>query len=118
MSYVKRNCDNCGDEYKADTRNLNRGWGKCCSKSCAAKLREKTKPGYNPERVARNNERRANWVETGRDYMARKRGFPSHADMVESELMEDGSWDAHGGVELDICSICNLRADYCRCGEH
>lgn len=41
--------------------NLKRGWGKCCSKSCAASLREKSKPGYDPERVARNNIRRANW---------------------------------------------------------
>ena len=35
-----------------------RGWGRCCCKSCAAQLREKNKPGYNPERVAVNNARR------------------------------------------------------------
>lgn len=118
MSYVKRNCDNCGKEYNADTRNLKRGWGKCCSKSCAAQLREKSKPGYNPERVKRNNIRRANWVENGKEFAARQRGFPSYADMVETELNDDPSWDAHGGVEIAICDICNLRADYCRCGEH
>lgn len=61
MGYIKRNCDYCGKEYKADTRNLNRGWGLCCSKSCAAKKREESKPGYDPERVKRNNIRRANW---------------------------------------------------------
>lgn len=49
MAMIKRNCDNCGKEYNADTRNLRRGWGRCCCKSCAAKLREKNKPGYNPE---------------------------------------------------------------------
>ncbi len=63
MSYVKRKCDNCGKEYESDTRNLNRGWGLCCSKSCAAKKREKSKPNYNPKRVARNNARRSAWGE-------------------------------------------------------
>lgn len=36
-----RNCDFCKKEYQADNRNLKRGWGLCCSKSCAAKKREK-----------------------------------------------------------------------------
>lgn len=58
---MKRKCDNCGKEYEADTRNLKRGWGLTCSKSCAASKREKSKPGYAPERVARNNIRRENW---------------------------------------------------------
>ena len=44
MGYIKRKCDNCGEEYMADTRNLRRGWGLCCSKSCAASKREKSKP--------------------------------------------------------------------------
>jgi hypothetical protein len=61
MSYTTRKCDCCGKEYKADTRNLNRGWGLCCSKSCAAKKREMAKPGYDPETVRKNNIRRANW---------------------------------------------------------
>jgi hypothetical protein len=62
MAYKKRNCDNCGKEYKADTRNLKRGWGLCCSKSCAASKREKQKPGYNPETVERNNKIREEWT--------------------------------------------------------
>lgn len=61
MSHTKRNCDNCGEEYLADNRNLKRGWGLTCSKSCAASMREKSKPFYNPKRVAINNERRKNW---------------------------------------------------------
>lgn len=61
MGTIKRKCDNCGREYNADTRNLKRGWGLCCSKSCAAEKREKSKPGYNPRRVALNNIRRENW---------------------------------------------------------
>ncbi len=36
----KRKCDVCGKVYLADTRDLKRGWGFCCSKSCAAKKRE------------------------------------------------------------------------------
>ena len=39
---MKRKCDNCGKEYIADMRNVKRGWGLCCSKSCAAKKRERT----------------------------------------------------------------------------
>lgn len=58
--FTKRNCDNryCGKEYMADDRNLKRGWGLCCSKKCAAKKREMSKPGYNPEKVERNNLKR------------------------------------------------------------
>jgi hypothetical protein len=67
MAYIKRNCDNCGVEYNADERNLKRGWGLCCSKSCAAKKRETSKEGYDAERVARNNIRRATWNENGID---------------------------------------------------
>lgn len=62
---MKRNCDYCGKEYDADMRNVKRGWGLCCSKSCAAHKREKDKPGYDPERVKRNNIRRSNWYNFG-----------------------------------------------------
>jgi len=48
---------------------------------------------------------------------ATDRGYPDYNTMQEDQLHEDGSWDAHGGVEIAICTICNLRADYCRCGE-
>ena len=62
MGTIKRNCNNCGKEYNADSRNLKRGWGLCCSKSCAAQLREKRKPGYDPAVVRENNIKRENWV--------------------------------------------------------
>jgi hypothetical protein len=58
---VTRNCDHCGTPYEADSRNLKRGWGKSCSKSCAASLREKSRPGYDPARVEANNIRRILW---------------------------------------------------------
>lgn len=61
MANIQRKCDNCGKDYLADERNTKRGWGLCCSKSCAAAKREKDKPTYNAARVERNNERRANW---------------------------------------------------------
>ena len=59
MSFTNRKCDECLKEYSADNRNLQRGWGKCCSKSCSAKKREKSKPSYNLETVERNNRIRA-----------------------------------------------------------
>ena len=40
---MKRFCDYCKTEYDADIRNINRGWGLTCSKSCAAHKREKSK---------------------------------------------------------------------------
>lgn len=52
---INRNCNNCNNPYQADSRNVKRGWGLCCSKSCAASMREKSKPGYDPKRVERNN---------------------------------------------------------------
>lgn len=58
MSKTKRKCDLCNKPYLADDRNLKRGWGLCCSKSCSAKKRERLKPSYNPERVAYNNKKR------------------------------------------------------------
>jgi hypothetical protein len=62
---MKRNCDNCQKPYEADARNVNRGWGLCCSKSCAASKREKSKPGYDPARVEKNNDRRILWATGG-----------------------------------------------------
>lgn len=47
---VKRVCDNkgCGVVYEARQADLKRGWGMCCSKSCAAshKLRGNPNHGY------------------------------------------------------------------------
>jgi len=47
---------------------------------------------------------------------ARKRGFPDVESMREHELDFDGTWDAHQ-CSVGICNICDLRYDYCRCGE-
>lgn len=63
MEAKTRKCDECGKPYKPDPRNLSRGWGLTCSKSCAAKKREKARPGYNPATVAENNVRRERWNE-------------------------------------------------------
>jgi hypothetical protein len=79
---MKRNCDNCKKEYEADERNLNRGWGLCCSKSCAASKREKSKPGYNPIRVARNNVRRVLWND-----------FPPYKDSYETRREYEADYD-------------------------
>lgn len=47
---MKRNCDNCNKEYTPDQRNLKRGWGLTCSKSCAAQKRERSKYKIKPKR--------------------------------------------------------------------
>lgn len=56
-----RLCDECDKAYYAKKSDLKRGWGLCCSKSCSAKKREKSKPNYDPKRVERNNLRREHW---------------------------------------------------------
>ena len=53
-----RECDVCKVSYTADNRNVKRGWGLCCSKSCAAKKRERSKLSYNQYRVTMNNVKR------------------------------------------------------------
>lgn len=40
---IVRTCDYCTTLYQADVRNLKRGLGLCCSKLCAAKMREREK---------------------------------------------------------------------------
>lgn len=77
--YTLRNCDVCKKEYQADNRNLKRGWGKCCSKRCAARKREMSKPGYNPITVAENNIIREQWNDKyinddGLDYLLERGG--------------------------------------------
>ena len=47
---------------------------------------------------------------------ARKRGFPDYESMKETELDIDGGWDDHA-CTVGICDLCDLRYDYCRCGE-
>ncbi len=34
-------CQNCNKEFTPDKRNINRGWGLCCSKSCATSYRNR-----------------------------------------------------------------------------
>lgn len=43
---VKKFCSWCGQVHVVRQADLNRGWGKCCSKSCAASLREKKTGNY------------------------------------------------------------------------
>ena len=38
---MTRNCQNCNKEFTPDKRNVNRGWGLCCDKSCASTYKNK-----------------------------------------------------------------------------
>ena len=82
MGKIKRNCDNCGELYEADSRNLKRGWGLCCSKSCAAIKREKSKPGYNPITVELNNLKRENW---NNDILDKRFGDKAFVDKIDMD---------------------------------
>lgn len=95
MALVKRNCDNqsCKKEYLADSRNLKRGWGLCCSKSCAAKNREKAKPSYNIETVERNNRIREGKMTT-EDF----KSLPLHRQMyLNQKFFGEDAPNVHGG---------------------
>lgn len=58
---MERECDNCGTIYDAKESDIKRGWGLTCSKKCAAEKREKSKPGYDSDKVAVNNMKRELW---------------------------------------------------------
>jgi len=107
---VQRKCNNCKSDYLADERNVKRGWGLCCSKSCAASMREKSKKGYNPARVERNNIRRVFWNGLGLDKPTRRttvegyeiRGRTAYDEFGEpvydidpNEDSFDTGWDSH-----------------------
>ena len=106
MGFVKRKCDYCGDEYMADTRNLNRGWGLCCSKSCAANKREKSKQGYDPKRVKRNNIRRA----------TRNLGNPTYSRIRKTaegyDIIDGTAYDKMGNPVYDVRDNVNLGSEY------
>lgn len=58
---MERECDNCGKIYDARSADIKRGWGLTCGKKCAAEKREKSKPGYDTNKVANNNMKRELW---------------------------------------------------------
>ena len=41
MGTVECKCDWCQKSFTAKVADRNRGWAKCCSKACAASIREK-----------------------------------------------------------------------------
>ena len=47
--------------------------------------------------------------------IAIERGYPSHTEMIDSMSLDDGSWDAHGGVEVEPCNRCGMQHQYCNC---
>lgn len=53
-----RNCRWCGKEYKGDKRNLNRGWGLCCSKSCASSYKLKIKNLSGSEKIREERDKK------------------------------------------------------------
>ncbi len=87
---MKRRCNNCGREYDADERNLKRGWGLCCNKSCAAKLREKRKPSYNPITVMNNNFKRECY-----SMMKEEEGYPLSYDGADDDQWGDCEFGIH-----------------------
>lgn len=46
MAMINRICVACGGKFKARSADVKRGWGKCCSKSCAATLNNKKTGNY------------------------------------------------------------------------
>jgi bisphosphoglycerate-dependent phosphoglycerate mutase len=78
MKTVKRRCnnENCRIEYEAREADLKRGWGKSCSKRCAAIVRK-----YGGRKMAA----------ASRKY----RGRPNDNRTYEIQEEPDQGWDAH-----------------------
>jgi len=58
---MKRKCDICNTDYYVKKSDLARGWGLTCSKSCAAKKRERSRNNYDETTVKINNLKRKLW---------------------------------------------------------
>ena len=92
MSHTKRSCNFCNKKYLADNRNLKRGWGLCCSKSCAAKNREKKKRNIEPKHTE------TIILKTSKGY--KKISGPSYDSFncpsYDDDFIEDcNGWDSH-----------------------
>jgi hypothetical protein len=78
---VQHICEECGKPHPVRQADLNRGWGRTCSKVCAARKRERRldRNGFHgvPKALPRPGQGQdENWDE-------------------EMEGVEDGGWDAH-----------------------
>lgn len=60
MTRVK--CDRCGDTFLARTADVNRGWGKFCSKSCKA-IKQERRTGQNAAYHARQRNREDDYAD-------------------------------------------------------
>jgi len=107
MRYIERQCDYCGKTYKADSRNIKRGWGLCCSKSCAANKREKSKKGYNAERVKRNNLRRVTWNSD-----LASCGINNRKTAEGYDIIDGVAYDEFGEAMYDVKDNVNLGSEY------
>lgn len=77
----------CGKKFQARAADVKRGWGKCCSKSCAAHIRE-YKLDRNGYRSMHKKQRRG--VDL-LDVIERK----VRVGFVNVDHDDDPSWDAH-----------------------
>lgn len=80
----------CGEEYEVREADIKRGWGKTCSKSCAAVKREYGRP--DPKTLSGKS------IKFGKKY--KRPNPPNDSRMVGREyydLNDDPSWDSHKG---------------------
>jgi len=115
---MKRNCDYCGKEYKTDQRNINRGWGLCCSKSCAASKREKSKQNYNSSLnqstgiyLIDKYKSKHGFVVSNPKYKSDQQ-IADEIDIEQAQLNFGGSWDDHD-YYVERCEYCGYLQ--CRC---
>lgn len=73
MSKIKMRCK-CGVEYSAKQSDVDRGWGRSCSKRCAAKKRER-----------RNGHR----------FRSRGDGCPTENQYDTASSVNEAGWDGH-----------------------
>ena len=87
-------------------------------KFCGTKCKDRYWNNVDPRK--RNNRTRispasSRWMLVQGDNRARQRGYPDHASMVESQLMDDPSWDSGGGIYIEPCDRCGMVGEFCQC---
>lgn len=82
------NCKCCKKEFKARQADLNRGWGKFCSKSCKA-IKQESKTGQYKKYILSTNKQYSNETKAMRDFLELERIHEIAMDDAEA------GWDGH-----------------------
>ena len=103
MAYIEVKCDRCPTVFRAKVADRRRGWARCCSKSCAAKRRERTRAPSKAQQLQRRRyAQEAGNLVRFTDGTAIKLPANVTRDQFISDMKEHGGtpqYDRHGNYE-------------------